>query len=373
MDWDLISRLEGKTEEDIYPIFDKYSDTIYKNPRYISSNDRDFAMLMKKGGNVFLPYIFSTDTEGVMQTDIERRPYSLYGNASHGGFVNVKYDPDGQITTVIPYIHDTDSLALSVAKYVRPEVKSDFPDGEDIRLNFFSLPYDRFDAIQFHRAYNEDFTTYEGKKVSLKDKIIIVGDYHESLGDTHKVPISDVGVMAGMEILANQIQMYLDDRVIQELSDFQKYTLLILLSFVSGIIFFLSRNFILNGIFLITSTTILFFVSDAFFRSDIYLPVFSLGLGFVMPFSAIHIHRSIRNFYEKESIKRIFSRHVDKNIVTKLMESKKAQEAEKRTITVLFCDIEGFTTFSETLPPDKLMKVLNRVFHVFNDVIFSCS
>lgn len=86
-----------------------------------------------------------------------------------------------------------------------------------IRLNFFSKPYGSYAAIQFHKAYNDEFVGYDGKKVTLKDKIVIVGDYHESLGDIHRVPIHKSSVMSGMEVLANEIQMYLGGSYVREL------------------------------------------------------------------------------------------------------------------------------------------------------------
>lgn len=44
---------------------------------------------------------------------------------------------------------------------------------------------------------------------------------------------------------------------------------------------------------------------------------------------------------------------------------------EKREVTVLFTDIRGFTTLSETLPPEELIAALNRAFTVKIDAIFA--
>ncbi len=177
-DWSLIAKLEKRTEADISELYDRYSDTIYKDKAYVNSNDEDFRSLMEKHGNVFLPYSFKADAQGKLLPEQDRKVYSLYGSASKSGFVNAAYDSEGRIVRISPKIGEADSLALAVAKSVGP-VEVPNPAGE--YLNYFSKPYDAFTAIQFHKAYNEEFVDYSGKEISLKDKIVIVGDYHESL------------------------------------------------------------------------------------------------------------------------------------------------------------------------------------------------
>jgi class 3 adenylate cyclase len=43
---------------------------------------------------------------------------------------------------------------------------------------------------------------------------------------------------------------------------------------------------------------------------------------------------------------------------------------QKCEVTTLFCDIRGFTSLSEELPPDKLIKLLNEHFTAMTDVVF---
>jgi len=66
-----------------------------------------------------------------------------------------------------------------------------------------------------------------------------------------------------------------------------------------------------------------------------------------------------------------FSRFVNPVVVGQLMsEGGLAREAQARDITVLFCDIRGFTTLSEWLEPKALIELLNRHFALHVGIIF---
>ena len=43
---------------------------------------------------------------------------------------------------------------------------------------------------------------------------------------------------------------------------------------------------------------------------------------------------------------------------------------DRRRITVLFCDIRGFTTISENLAPEKVVQLLNEYFEKMVEVVF---
>lgn len=45
------------------------------------------------------------------------------------------------------------------------------------------------------------------------------------------------------------------------------------------------------------------------------------------------------------------------------------REGERRTVTVLFSDMKGFTTLSERLDPEEMDALMNRVFARFEDCV----
>jgi class 3 adenylate cyclase len=75
---------------------------------------------------------------------------------------------------------------------------------------------------------------------------------------------------------------------------------------------------------------------------------------------------------EREFIRDTFKRYVTTQIAEKLLAQKDRIRltGEKRNITVLFCDIKGFTPMAERTEPVQLVSTLNDYFSVMVDIIF---
>jgi adenylate cyclase len=76
--------------------------------------------------------------------------------------------------------------------------------------------------------------------------------------------------------------------------------------------------------------------------------------------------------FERERIRDLFSRFVPESVVDEVLA--KADEdmrlgGEQREVTVLFSDIRGFTTFSESRPPEVVINILNRYLTDMTEVI----
>jgi len=65
---------------------------------------------------------------------------------------------------------------------------------------------------------------------------------------------------------------------------------------------------------------------------------------------------------EKQVIRNMFQRYVSPTVVERLVDGRETLTlgGERQEITVLFSDIRGFSTFSDGLPPEDLVKVLNQ-------------
>src|SRR6516225_2811819 len=82
-------------------------------------------------------------------------------------------------------------------------------------------------------------------------------------------------------------------------------------------------------------------------------------------------NRMIEQLRHKERIRETFGRYVDPRVVEGLIDQPKlaATEGQRRVMTVMFCDMKGFTTLSEGMTPQGLVKVMNRYLSTMSEPI----
>ena len=74
---------------------------------------------------------------------------------------------------------------------------------------------------------------------------------------------------------------------------------------------------------------------------------------------------------DKIRIKTFFERYVNPKIIDELLQQKRLELSGKRkTVTVFFMDIRGFTRMSERLPPEKVVGILNKYFDISTSILF---
>lgn len=79
-----------------------------------------------------------------------------------------------------------------------------------------------------------------------------------------------------------------------------------------------------------------------------------------------------RDLREKEMIKRAFSRYVAREVVEEILKDPEriALTGERRDVTVLFCDIRGFTPAAEAMAAEDVVDLLNSFYHLMIEATF---
>jgi adenylate cyclase len=80
---------------------------------------------------------------------------------------------------------------------------------------------------------------------------------------------------------------------------------------------------------------------------------------------------SLTRIHKDASIKENLARFLPPELVEKMMNEPDLLErkTEKRTATVIFTDIRGFTSFSEKMPPEKVLEFLNEFLEEMTEAI----
>jgi nitrogen fixation/metabolism regulation signal transduction histidine kinase len=84
-------------------------------------------------------------------------------------------------------------------------------------------------------------------------------------------------------------------------------------------------------------------------------------------------NRMVERLRQNERIRETFGRYIDPKVVEGLIDrpALAATEGQRRVMTVMFCDLQGFMSLSESVTPQGLVKVMNRYLSTMSEPIRS--
>ncbi|WP_373036786.1 CHASE2 domain-containing protein [Sulfurimonas sp.] len=223
-----------------------------------------------------------------------------------------------------------------------------------IKLNFYQP--NQYNVVSFL-----DVATGKIKPEHFKDKIVILGITEVGAGDVVSTPL---GSMPGPLLHYTFISNLLQDHLIKE----PKYitsaliVFMVLLPFILVLLFkkILHRVVINIVVYLIVYAYIRYlFVSDMVYI-DLFYPLISLILSLVAVEAIAFTLQEQRGKFMRGA----FSSYLSGDLLDKLIENPDALAlgGESKELSILFSDIRGFTTISESMDPVSLITLLNRYF-----------
>ena len=206
---------------------------------------------------------------------------------------------------------------------------------------------------------------------SLKNKIVLVGSTAPGLQDLRNTPISTA--FPGVEVHANLLSGALDGNLlyIPEIhTDYEIITLtvMILLMLLAFKIREPSISFLV-GIFIL----LLIFTVNSIAYSY-YGMIFPLASTLSMGIAALAINMSFGYYMEgrsKRALAAIFGTYVHPKIVAQMSKSPHSftMLAQNKHLTIMFCDLRGFTNMASKLDPIAVQELLFIVFNKFTNIL----
>jgi adenylate cyclase len=110
---------------------------------------------------------------------------------------------------------------------------------------------------------------------------------------------------------------------------------------------------------------------ELFARAGMIAPMVAPVLAYFLAYTGSAGYVSIVEGREKRLIRSAFSKYVPPGVVDDLVAdpSRLKLGGEKRVLTILFSDLAGFTSMSETLPPEQLVSILNEYLAEMSDIV----
>ena len=376
---------------------------------------------------VVLGYYFTSDRDGrssgvlpaaVMQKEnLRGRPIKFTSWDGYGanieqiaraaplaGFFNPIIDADGVVRSV-PLLAEYqgryyESLSLAIFRLLTglPAVEPGFPKERALSRNYqglesielrlgqksLAIPVDDRVATlvpfrgaggvrggSFRYVSASDVLAGRVPQNTLKDKIILVGTTAPGLNDLRVTPVGET--YAGVETHANIISGLLDGKVFVK-PDYAIGFEVVILTLAGLLLAFALPLLTAPKAVGVSVAVIAALVGTNFW---LYLGaglVLPLGTALVMALTAFALNMSYGYFVEsrsKRELANLFGTYVPPELVDEMVKNPDSysMRATNKELTVMFCDMRGFTNMSERMEPTQLQQLLNQVFSRLTDLI----
>ena len=219
----------------------------------------------------------------------------------------------------------------------------------------------------------EDFSRKNPQRGAdeLRGKIVIVGATATGLHDIRATPMSSL--TPAVEILATAFDNLKNGGQLQPAPAWTAPLLALLLLGTLLAAFLARRNTLLIGAVLLPVSALLLGTSYLALTRQLLLPVLT-PLAFAWSFYfAAALAEYLRERKAREQTVQVFNRFLDPRVVNELVgqgQTAASISGQARDVSVLFSDIRGFTTLSESRSPAEIVDLLNRYFSLQVAVIF---
>ena len=349
--------------------------------------DSHFADACREAGNVVVARSFSfkempeKDKNGRVSynpyhVDYVIEPYDSLRESAFSGYANTTVDADGYVRQAMAFIDYEGERAYSLSSQLYKQYQESRGEGV-----FFPETYGKSNRFYF---------TYSGKPggynvVSMadvldgtvdagifQDAIVLVGAYAVGMQDSYTPAISHNSQMYGVEIHANIIEALLEGKT---QTPFSPLLYAVVAGLLCGLFFAAARRMKMlpTGILFVLLTVLDVVFVKVMYHFGSIVPVILFPIVLALIFLSRVVEGYLTEIMRRRRVVNVFKQYVAPQVVDKISKDRDFQlvlGGENRHVAVLFVDIRGFTTMSESMKPEEVVEILNEYLSLTTKSIF---
>ncbi|MBE9561210.1 MAG: CHASE2 domain-containing protein, partial [Proteobacteria bacterium] len=319
----------------------------------------------------------------------------LQQSAFSGGFFNNPLLDDDGVFRRVPLLqtyknelHESLALALTRAATGSPAIEMVVETNEDsgdlflewVTIGEIAIPVDHESGVlvpyigkqkSFEYLSAIDVLNKKVDKNTLSGKIILFGTSAPGLLDLRTIPLE--AAYPGVEVHANIIQGILDGRILHAPGYTKGYEFIVISLIGILLTFSLPMLSALYSSLVILGSIVLLIASNfyAWTNAQLVLPIASPVLLVILLFALQMTYGFFVESRGKRQLAHLFGQYVPPELVEEMSMNMEDinLDGEMREMSVLFSDVRGFTTISESLEPKELTDYINAFLTPITKVI----
>lgn len=336
---------------------------------------------------VYLPIVIANDGLGTRLADLPPQmgirpqpkadpavtlplvvPNALPREQWRTGHINFLTDSDGFGRQAPIYREHRGWHIPGLAARVAADLGARLPARPSVIMHWYSRP---FTHLSYAKLYLSALSSNPKPPIDLAGKIIIIGSTAPGLVDFRLTPLSTQ--TPGQEILATAMANLREESWLRPAPGWWSPLLATMLVLACALGFRRGQHplWMIGGLLIVSLVALLLTYALLGYRLQ-WQPYSALSIGWLACFT-YGIQSYLREKRRREHAVQLFNRFLDPRVVQQLTGVKAMADAEvghSRELTVLFSDIRGFTTLSETRPPEEIVSILNRYFERQVEMVF---
>jgi adenylate cyclase len=337
-------------------------------------DDTALAAAIREAGNVVLASDRAMTSDRAYDLEQWMEPLPIFARAAASvAAVSVEHDPDGVIRRMPWSIDGRPMLGVAAALQTAGFVDAPDPGGSHL-VHFLGPSRHGVRTVSYYQALQPGLLP----PGFFRDKIVLVGRSLSAAAaidqpDHFRTPVAVL--MPGVEIHASQLDSVLRRRAVRE--PFEGIGMSMVFSLgvgiVATVVFFLVEPH--HGLLALSGAwlTLVAAAYAALAFASIRIPAIWPALTATLVFGSTAAYRFALGQQERRLIRKAFQHYVAPAIVKQMLDDPGRLKlgGEAHDLSIIFTDLEGFTSIAERLTPEVLRATLSQYFKAMMDVLLA--